>query len=134
LCFSTRVSRLDEKYTATRVPENLNINPPSGDFGNVKVGHAKSATFTLSNSAPEGAAPITFHSPVGFSVPPSTPQIYGFAGSATNCPQQLVPQKTCTLTVEFIPAKPGAAPSSAVTVYDNAANANQTIQLSGSGK
>jgi hypothetical protein len=133
------VSRLDEKYTATPVPENLNINPPSFDFGNVRVGHAKSATFTLSNSAPEGADPITFHSLAAFSVQVTNPQVFGFAGSATNCPQQLLPQKTCTLTVEFIPAKPGPAscpgfPSCTVTISDNAANANQTIQLSGSGK
>jgi hypothetical protein len=111
----------------------LNVNPPSFDFGNVKVGHAKSATFTLSNSAPEGAAPITFESPVGFGVTVTTPQVFGFAGSATNCPQQLLPQKTCTLTVEFIPAARTFYPST-LTIYDNAANAKQMIPLSGSGK
>jgi hypothetical protein len=111
----------------------LNINPLSYDFGDVKVGHKKSETFTLSNSAPEGQPPITFHNPVGFSVPPSTPQVFGFAGSATNCPRQLLPQTTCTVTVEFIPAKPKFYPST-LTIDDNAANANQMITLSGSGR
>ena len=90
-------------------------------------------TFTLSNSAQEGP-PITFASPVGFMVPVTNPQVFGFAGSATNCPPQLFPNKTCNLTVEFIPAKLGPAPPSMVTVLDNAANANQTIPLTGSGE
>jgi hypothetical protein len=110
----------------------LVINPPSNNFGSVKVGQAKSVTFTLSNSAQEGP-PITFQSPAGFSVPPTKPQVFGFAGSATNCPLQLFPQKECKLTVKFIPAGPGFR-SSAVTIKDNAANANQTIPLSGTGE
>jgi hypothetical protein len=119
--------------TATPVPESLNMNPLSYDFGEVKVGHKKSKTFTLSNSAPEGQPPITFHSSAAFSVPPATPQVFGFAGSATNCPRQLLPQKTCTVTVEFIPAKPKFYPS-ALTIDDNAANADQRITLSGSDR
>jgi hypothetical protein len=110
----------------------LVINPPSGNFGSVKVGQKKSVTFTLSNSAQEGP-PITFQSPVGFRVPVSTPQVFGFAGVATNCRLQLGPNKQCELTVEFIPAK-RVLRSSLVTIYDNAANANQTIPLSGSGE
>jgi hypothetical protein len=98
-------------------------------------------TFTLSNSAQEGA-PITFASPAGFSVARTKPQVFGFAGSATNCPLQLFPNKTCKLTVEFIPAAKGVA-SSTLTISDNAANADpsenqpsphQTIPLSGSGE
>jgi hypothetical protein len=93
----------------------------------------------LTNSAPLGAASITFTSP--FMVTMSMPQVFGFAGSATNCPTQLAPQKTCTLTVEFIPAKP-ISYSSVLTIYDNAANAmpttngslGETIQLSGTGE
>jgi hypothetical protein len=110
----------------------LNINPLSNNFGNVKVGHEKSVTFTLSNSAQEGP-PITFASPAGFMVPVSKPQVFGFAGSATNCPLRLFPKKTCKLTVKFIPAMRGLK-SSKVTISDNAANANQTILLSGSGE
>jgi hypothetical protein len=110
----------------------LNINPPSNNFGDVKVGHEKSVIFTLSNSAQEGP-PITFVSPGGFSVPRTKPQVFGFAGSATNCPLRLFPKKKCELTVKFIPAIPGFR-SSTVTIRDNAANSNQTIPLSGSGK
>ena len=96
----------------------------------------------LSNTAEEGQPPITFQSPVGFRVTPSTTtQVFGFAGSATNCHQQLFPQQTCTLTVEFIPAAPKFY-SAVLTIYDNAANAKpitsgglgEMIQLMGTGK
>jgi hypothetical protein len=109
----------------------LNITPVSGNFGNVKVGQSKSVTFTLSNSAVAGP-PISFASPVAFSVPVTKPQVFGFATGDTNCPLQLLPTKSCRLTVEFVPAVKGSA-SSKVTISDNAANANQTIPLSGSG-
>jgi hypothetical protein len=119
----------------------LNITPPSPiDFGSVKVGHHKSFIFKLTNSAQEGP-PITFQSPVGFMVTVSKPQVFGFAGSASDCHQQLLPQQTCTLTVEFIPAAPKSY-SAVLTIYDNAANAKpitsgglgEMIQLMGTGK
>jgi hypothetical protein len=53
--------------------------------------------------------------------------------AATDCRQQLFPQKTCTLRLEFIPAKP-ISYSSTLTIYDNAANAYQMIRLSASNK
>jgi hypothetical protein len=110
----------------------------SHDFGDVKVGHEKSWTFTLSNTAEAGQAPITFASPPAFSVPVTKPQVFGFRTGATNCLRQLMPQKTCQLTVQFIPAMRGVAQCEpfvcAVTIKDNAANADQTIPLSGSGK
>jgi hypothetical protein len=116
--------------TPTPVPGSLIVNPPSGNFGNVTVGDSKSITFTLSNSAQEGP-PITFTSP--FSVPVTSPQVFGFGKGATNCPLQLMPQQSCKLTVQFIPAVPGFVPST-VTISDNAANAPQMIPLSGTGK
>jgi hypothetical protein len=116
--------------TPTPVPGSLNINPPSGNFGNVTVGDDKSVTFTLSNSAHDGP-PITFTS--AFSVPVTTPQVFGFGTGATNCPLQLLPKQSCLLTVQFIPAARGFV-SSTVTISDNAANAPQMIPLSGSGK
>jgi trimeric autotransporter adhesin len=131
--------------TATPVPGNLNINPSSGNFGEVTVGHDKSMTFRLTNSAQSGP-PISFTSPGAFSVPPTKPQVFGFRSGATNCPRQLMPQKTCELTVQFIPAMRGVASCApavcAVTVKDNAANAKpttsgslgETILLSGSGE
>jgi hypothetical protein len=106
--------------------------PSSYDFGNVKVGHKKSVTFMLSNSAQEGP-PITFASPVAFSIKPvNHPQVFGFAGSATTCPLQLKPNTECNLTVEFIPTASGAA-SATLTINDNAANAPQIIHLNGFG-
>ena len=118
--------------TPTPVPGSLIINPPSGNFGNVTVGQDKSVTFTLSNSAQNGP-PITFASPAAFSVPLTSPQVFGFGAGATNCPLQLPPQQACKLTVQFIPAIPGFVPST-VTISDNAANAPQMIPLSGTGK
>jgi hypothetical protein len=118
--------------TPTPVPGSLIINPPSGNFGNVTVGDDKSVTFTLSNSAQNGP-PITFASPGAFSVPLTSPQVFGFGAGATNCPLQLPPQQACKLTVQFIPAIRGFVPST-VTISDNAANAPQMIPLSGTGK
>jgi hypothetical protein len=121
----------------TTVPPELNISPSSGNFGEVTVGQDKSLTFMLTNSAQSGP-PITFASPGAFSVPVTNPQVFGFRSGATNCPVQLLPQETCQLTVQFIPAMQGTATCApavcAVTVKDNAANASQTIPLSGSGK
>jgi hypothetical protein len=122
----------------------LVINPLTYNFGNVKVGQEKSKTFRLSNTAQNGP-PISFASPAPFSVPVTKPQIFGFRSGATNCHQQLMPQETCELTVQFIPAMRGVAQclpaACAVTVKDNAANAipttsgslGETIPLSGSG-
>jgi hypothetical protein len=110
----------------------LNIHPLSGNFGEVTVGQDKSVTFILSNSAQSGP-PISFASPVAFSVPLHKPQEFGFRTGATNCPKQLLPQKKCQVTVQFIPAMRGVR-SSIVIVHDDAANANQMIQLTGIGK
>jgi predicted outer membrane repeat protein len=114
----------------TPVPEDL-IYPSSVNFGEVTVGHDKSMTFTLTNSAQSGP-PISFVTPA-FSVPPTHPQVFGFRTGATNCRKQLSPQKACQLTVQFIPAMQGPV-SAMLTVSDDAANANQMIMLSGSGK
>jgi hypothetical protein len=118
--------------TATPVPEDLIISPPSYDFGKVTVGQDKSVTFALINSAQNGP-PISFASPAAFSVPVTNPQEFGFGKGATNCPLQLAPQEACQVTVQFIPAVTGVR-STIVTVIDNAANANQMIKLSGTGK
>jgi len=64
----------------------------------------------------------------------ANPQVFGFPKTnATNCPPQLLPQKKCTLTVQFIPASAGQV-SATVTIFDNASNANQTISVTGTGK
>ena len=89
-------------------------------------------TFALINSAQNGP-PISFASPVAFSVPVTNPQEFGFGKGATNCPLQLAPQEACQVTVQFIPAVTGVR-STIITVIDDAANANQMIKLTGTGK
>ncbi len=117
--------------TPTGVPKWLNVTPSAGNFGKVKVGKRKSVTLTLSNPAKNGS-PIAFGKPM-MTVPAASPQVFGFPSSVTNCPARLLPRKKCMLNVEFAPASQGAV-SSAVTIYDNAGNANQVIPLQGIGK
>lgn len=118
--------------TPTPVPAKLKIKPAHENFGKVKVGQGKSFTFVISNSAKSGA-PITFASPVSFTVTTTNPQEFGFPAGATNCPQNLLPKKKCKLKVKFAPQTPGAK-SSTLTIFDNATGANQTVPLSGTGQ
>jgi hypothetical protein len=112
----------------------LKVKPLSlvENFGKVSVGKSKVKTLTLSNPAKSGP-PISFGNPLA-TVPPTSPQEFGFPTSGTtNCPAQLFPKKKCTLKVIFAPATPGQK-SSAVTIFDNAGNANQVVTLTGTGK
>jgi hypothetical protein len=115
------------------VPDILKISPSSKNFGGVKLGKKKTATFTLTNTAKKGL-PITFVGANTFTVPQTNPQVFGFPAGATNCPLILAPKKHCKLKVVFEPATKGPQAPSAVTVNDNANGAPQTIPLSGSGK
>jgi subtilase family serine protease len=119
--------------TPTGVPESLTISPSPVDFGKVKVGHVASVELKISYPAKHGM-PITFGSPLA-TVPQTDPLVFGFpqGGGASNCPAQLLPKHKCKLVVLFAPASTGEI-SSTVTIFDNAANANQMIQLKGSGK
>jgi hypothetical protein len=117
--------------TPTGVPELLKVTPSAEKFGKVKVGKVKRVTLTLSNPARHGS-PIAFGNPM-MTVPATSPQEFWFPAGATNCPAQLLPKKKCKLTVRFAPASQGAK-FSAVTIFDNAGNANQVIQLHGTGK
>ncbi len=118
--------------TPTAVPGPLDVKPSSKNFKTVKEGKTKKATFTLSNPAKTGP-PITFGNPLA-TVPMTSPQVFGFPETGSNnCPAQLLPKKKCKLTVLFTPVSPGST-SSSITIFDNASNANQTIQLEGSGK
>jgi hypothetical protein len=115
--------------TPIEMPGPLDVKPSSKNFGTVKVGKTKKATFTLSNPAKSGP-PIMFGSPM-VTIPVSTPQ--EFKTGSTTCPAQLLPRKKCKLTLGFAALSKGPA-STTVTIMDNAANANQTIQLQGTGK
>jgi hypothetical protein len=115
--------------TPTPGPGPLTVKPLSlvEDFGTVSVGKSKAKTLKLSNPAKSGP-PISFGTPPA-TVPPTSPQEFGFPLSgATNCPAQLFPKKKCKLKVIFSPATPGPK-SSAVTIFDNAGNANQVVTL-----
>jgi hypothetical protein len=120
--------------TATQVgvASLLTIKPSVGSFGNVKVGRAKFKTLTLGNAASTGGAAITFGNPIA-SVPPTVPQEFGFSSNPSTCPAQLAPKKKCKLTLELLPASKGPK-ASTVTIFDNAANANQMVPLIGNGK
>jgi hypothetical protein len=99
------------------------------NFGKVKVGQTKSVTLKISNTAKHGS-PITFGNPLT-TVTLTSPQQFAIGG--TNCPTQLPPKQKCKLTVLFTPASQGTVFSS-VTIFDNATNANQIVQLQGTGK
>jgi Cep192 domain 4 len=116
----------------TPVPEFLKTKPRQKNFGNVTVGHSKVVTFTLSNTASSGP-PITFASPIAFTVTATNPRDFGFPAGATTCPQNLLPKEKCKLKVEFAPQARGFT-TSTLTIFDNAAGAPQTVPLSGSGR
>ena len=111
----------------TGVPESLDVKPLTENFGKVKVGKVKSVTLTLSNPAKKGPA-ITFGSPLA-TVSPTSPE---FEVTWT-CSAQLLPKKKCKVKVKFAPASQGAV-SSSLTISDNAENANQVVQLQGTGE
>jgi subtilase family serine protease len=115
--------------TPTSVPQSLTINPSSVDFGKVKVGNIGSMTVKITNPSKHGM-PVTFGNPLA-TVPQTEPQV--FWSGASNCPAQLLPQEKCKLVVQFAPEVPGKAYST-LTIFDNAGNANQEIELVGKGK
>ncbi len=97
------------------------------------MGHVASVELKISYPAEHGV-PITFANPMA-TVSQTAPTAFEIpqGGGASNCPAQLLPQHKCKLTVLFSPTSPGQT-FSTVTILDNAANANQTIQLKGRGK
>jgi subtilase family serine protease len=125
----TRTATPTPTSTPTGVPDLLKIKPASKNFGTVKVGKVKKETFTLSNSAKSGL-PITFQTTLATS---NNPQAFNFPAGATTCTPELLPKKKCKLTVQFTPSATGPV-SGAITIFDNAANANQVIQVQGTGK
>ena len=119
--------------TPTPVPAALKYKPTKLNFKKVKVGNHKLLKLTLSNSAKRGP-PITL---TNATVPITSPREFDFPNSGGyTCfisMTQLFPKQKCTLLLEFAPASPGSKFSS-VTVFDNASNHNQTIQMQGTGK
>ncbi len=93
----------------------------------MSVGQGVVKTFTLKNPALKGP-PITFGIPLA-----TTSDPLDFRIGTTTCHAQLFPQTKCTLKVKFAPTTPGPK-SSTLTIFDNAANANQQIPLKGTGQ
>lgn len=85
-------------------------------------------TLTLINLARKGP-PITFGNPMEIFQGANAQE---FKSPSTTCSAQLSPRKKCKLIVQFGPLSIGPK-SATLTILDNAANANQTIPLSGKG-
>ena len=98
----------------------------------MKVGKAKIQTLTLNNPEQKGGPPIIFGKP-GATVPVTNPQEFGFPRNASTCHKKLKATKKCKIKVIFAPKTPGQK-ASTVTIFDNAANANQMIPLQGTGQ
>jgi len=109
----------------------LNITPTMKNFGGVKVhSKPKKQTFILTNA--DSSQTITFSNPLATV---SNFPIFAFPRKgATTCAQHLAPKGQCKLTLQFKPKQRGTPVSGTVTIFDDAGNANQTIQLSGTGK
>ena len=118
---------------ATPVPVALNVSRGIINFGTVRVGRIRYIPLVLSNPAKRGGPTITFVPPLA-SVETTDPQEFGFPRKgATNCPAQLLPRRSCRLVLEFAPLSPGQK-GNQITIFDNAANANQVIPLEGIGR
>jgi hypothetical protein len=106
------------------------ITPTSKDFGTVKLRKTKKQTFTLTNEGSSGQT-ITFGNPLA--TVSNFPTFAFPKKKATTCHQTLPPMQHCTLKLQFRPTSKGPL-AGTVTIFDNAANANQMIPLSGTGK
>ena len=126
---ATSTPTLTPTPTPTPVPGRLQVKPTHKNFGKVTMGHTKAYTLTLSNSAKSGP-PITFANPM-VSFTAADPQ--EFKSVSTTCRAQLAPKKKCKIKLLFAPAAPGPA-AATLTIFDNAANANQSVPLTGTGK
>ena len=119
--------------TPTPVAAPLKFTPRELNFKKVKVGNRKLQKLTLSNPTKSGP-PITLANAI---VSATNLQEFGFPKSGGyTCflsVARLFPKQKCTLLLEFGPASTGPKFSS-VTIMDNASNANQVIQLQGTGK
>ncbi len=132
---ATATATLTSTPTATPTPVTvaLKVSRSLINFGTVRVGRQRYIALVLSNLSKRGGPSITFATPLA-SVEVTNPLEFGFPGSgATNCPAQLLPRRSCRLVLEFAPLSPGQK-ANQVTIFDNAANANQVIPLEGIGR
>lgn len=105
---------------AQQVP-HLVINPNPGNFGTVQVGGTATRTFTLANTGGSASGNLTI------SVSASPP----FTITGTTCRGALPPRQSCTVTVQFAPAKPATA-TATLTAAGTKPEARATATLHGS--
>jgi centrosomal CEP192-like protein len=133
---ATRTATATATSTATPTPTPtpsgpiLMITPTSHDFGTRKRHSTpRKQTFTLTNE--DSSQTITFNHTLATVT--NAPSFEFPKKKATNCHLTLPPMANCTLTLQFSPRKKGPL-AATVTIFDNAANANQMIPLTGTGK
>jgi hypothetical protein len=129
---ATATSTATATPTATPTPSGpiLNISPSSKNFGTVKVkSKPRKQTFILTNE--DSSQTITFQKTLATVT--NAPSFRFPKKKATTCTQTLPPMAQCNLTLQFSPRKKGPL-AATVTIFDNAANADQTIPLTGTGK
>jgi ASPM-SPD-2-Hydin domain-containing protein/centrosomal CEP192-like protein len=107
--------------TATPAP-SVSLSPSGVVFGSQMVGTSSAAqTVTLTNT---GGAALSL---AGIGVAGADP---GDFAQTNTCPVSLAAGSSCTVSVTFSPAAPGAR-SGSLTVADNAGDSPQTVALSG---
>lgn len=128
----TPTSTVTPTASATPAGVALQVNPPSWNFGTVKVHHrSQIKTFTLKNPAHIGGSTITI---AGGSVA-DFPEFFLLNSGAGICHvgTKLHPQQHCILKLGFQPGQTGLR-TDTLTLEDNASNAPQLVPLSGTGK
>jgi hypothetical protein len=121
----TQTATSTETPTPTPVPVGLHINPPSLNFGAVKVGSQKGPkNITVSNPKNSGATVLM-------------EGVSGVAGTEfsvmNGCTAPLAPGAQCTIAVTFAPTTTGKQHAT-LMILDNAKGAPQSVELKGKGK
>lgn len=101
---------------------NLEVTPPSVNFGPIAIGIASSATVTLKNKHATASAVVT----VANATAPFT-----IAGS--NCAGSLGPGETCTVSLSFTPTAVQTYSGFSLPVTFGAKNESVYVPLTGSG-
>src|SRR5882762_2124711 len=100
------------------------LNPTSLNFGNLAVGTTSMKSVRLTSTATMALVITTISMP-------SAP--FSETDDCPRSPASLARNRFCTISVTFSPTAPGAAPSSSISITDNASSSPQTINLTGTG-
>src|SRR5882762_4337743 len=102
----------------------VSLNPTSLNFGNLAVGTTSMKSVRLTSTATTALVITTISMP-------SAP--FSETDDCPRSPASLARNRFCTISVTFSPTAPGAAPSSSISITDNASSSPQAINLSGTG-